>query len=386
MNYEEKWETIKLLGSGGQGKVFLVRNKLEALGIQSKTLSAFRNLSGLVSSQEKQKLYFDELCLGIKERIELEKPSKQGALKILHKPDNARDFELEQERIENEIKSMYDITHPNLLRIIDYDKDSEWFVSEYHPNGSISKNPQLFRGDLLKTLNAVKPLINGIAKLHKKGQIHRDIKPQNIFIDFNGNLILGDFGLIYFQDEQHSRFSKEFSNVGSRDWMPPWAYGRRIDNIEPSFDIFSISKVIWSMVSGIPILPLWYYDRDEFNLENIFPDSSQMKFMNLLFKKCIVENESDCISDINLLHNEINEVITKIENKANIISTNIERRCKVCGKGKYVLIVDRDRDQAANFGLIPQVGDESFKIFTCDYCGHVQLFAIKNGNVPPAWH
>ena len=47
MNYKEKWETIKLLGKGGQGEVFLVHNKLEAIASQNRALSAFRELCGL---------------------------------------------------------------------------------------------------------------------------------------------------------------------------------------------------------------------------------------------------------------------------------------------------------------------------------------------------
>lgn len=387
MDYKEKWETIRRLGKGRQGEVFLVHNKLEALASQDRTLSAFRNLVGLHSGSKTLKKDFDDLSLGINDRIKLEDPGNQGALKILHQPDNARDFELDQERIKNEIQAMHDIDHPNLLKIIDFDEESKWFVSEYHPKGSLSKYPNLYKGDILKTLNSIKPLIEGVAELHEEGRVHRDIKPQNIFLNSRNDLILGDFGLVFFQDEQHSRFSKEFSNVGSRDWMPPWAYGKRVDNIGPSFDIFSIAKVIWSMLSGIEILQLWYYEREDNNLEKIFPDLPEMRLMNNLLKICMVEHEADCLSDIKILIDEINEIVIKIEHKADAISTNIDRRCNVCCKGKYILIIDKDRDKAAKyFGLIPSEGDELFKIFTCSYCGHVQLFLFANDKNPTAWN
>lgn len=384
MDYKERWEIIEKLGSGGQGKVSRVRNKLKTLGVQSEILTAFRNLRGPVTGP-RGLLNIELLCKGINDRMKLEDPSNQGALKVLHKPEKARDFDLARKRIKREIQTMSESDHPNLLKIIDHDDQSEWFVSEYHPNGSLTKHPNMFKGNLHKTLKALRPLITGVAYLHKKEQTHRDIKPQNIFIDVNGNLILGDFGLIYFEDKQQKRLSKTLSNVGSHEWMAPWAYLHRVEDVEPTLDIFPLGKVIWSMVSGMPALPFWYHFKQDYNLIELFPDSSEMKFANSLFKKCIVQEKSDCIADIQEFLDEIGDIITKIETKADIISPEIERLCKVCGIGYYKLIVDRDRDTTVHFGLVPQKIDRSFKIFTCDHCGHVQLFAFGDGESPVAW-
>ena len=56
-------------------------------------------------------------------------------------------------------------------------------------------------------------------------------------MDDNNNLILGDFGLVFYSDNDKPRVSKTFENVGSRDWMPGWAYGKRVEEVNPTFDV-----------------------------------------------------------------------------------------------------------------------------------------------------
>ena len=125
--------------------------------------------------------------------------------------------------------------------------------------------------------------------MHSHNIIHRDIKPENIFINSNNEFVLGDFGLVFFNDNKHTRISNTFSNVGSRDWMPGWAMSKRIEDVNPSFDVFALGKIIWTIISGIPVLPLWYFKEKEHNLEVLFPNKREMKLVNLLLNKCIVE-------------------------------------------------------------------------------------------------
>ena len=57
-------------------------------------------------------------------------------------------------------------------------------------------------------------LLRGLSFLHQEGIIHRDIKPENIFIDQNHNLILGDFGLVIYQENMREPMRVDALPVG----------------------------------------------------------------------------------------------------------------------------------------------------------------------------
>ena len=238
-----------------------------------------------------------------------------------------------------------------------------------------------YSGKVKRALTAIRPIVEGVATLHEKRIVHRDIKPENIFIDENEQLVLGDFGLVFFEDPGHTRISGTIENVGSTDWMPPWAMRMRIENIKPSFDVFSLGKTIWAMVSGEPILLFWYHRREEFNLETMFPDRPEMALFNDLLDKCIVEDEENCLENAGLLLKEIDSLLNALRLGADPIS-NSERPCRVCGFGKYQLTVNRNPTNTYNFGLGRR---NTFKIFVCNNCGHVQLFHCLGSDDPPGW-
>lgn len=390
MEYESRWHVIGVLGQGGQGKVYRVLDASK-FNIDKELRPGLRNslvtLAGSSIAPEKsQKENFELFRKIIVKLGQMENHSHHGALKVLHEPGDAKDADRAEDRIKMEIEAMSEISHPNILKILDHDPEGRWFVSEFHPKGTLVKNEERFTGDFVGSLKAFRPLVEGVSKLHEneKGRVHRDIKPQNVFLDANDNLVLGDFGLVFFSDEKHTRVSGTFENVGSRDWMPGWAFGMRIKDIKPTFDVFSLGKLLWAMVSNKPILQLWYFDRPQFDLEEMFPNAPSIKLANQLFTKCIVQDEENCLPDATALLEEIDKVLSMIDMNADLIGDGIARRCKVCGMGYYELILDRHSPGMHNFGLRP-AGTRSFKVFTCNHCGHVQLFTFDGKQDPPAW-
>jgi len=384
MDYSGKWKVLEEIGSGGQGKVYRVCRAEEYTRVQSGVSQAMRNITARVGYVQQQQEDYNELRKWLPKVLQMEDPANQFALKVLHKPQDARSPQLAKERIKREIAAMQKNLHPDLIKLVDSDPDGGWYVSQFYPGGTLTEKRDAFKGDFVSALKAIRPIVEGVAKLHKEGYVHRDIKPDNIFVGKKNELVLGDFGLVFFEDAQHTRISETYENVGSRDWMPGWAVGMRIDEVKPTFDVFSLGKVLWAMISVKPILRLWYFKKEEFNVERMFPGCASIKWANPLFEKCIVEEERDCLPNAEALLQEIDRTMSIIESDADrITDVRVKRRCHVCGLGEYELIVDGDEAGTVNFGFRPGGGRE-MKIFTCNNCGNVQVFSYI-GKLPPAW-
>ena len=387
MEWTEKWVKVKDLGEGGQGIVYQVLDSKELLNHKDTILNnqSRRNRTDARTPEYQQLV--DEYLNSFGSLVNIYNPSNHLALKVLHKPEDARNAENAVDRMHNEISAMKEIEHPNLLKIYEHDDEFKWYVSEFHRKGSLDIHPNMFKGDAIKALSNVRPLVDGAAKLHDKEYVHRDIKTQNVFVDHDTNLILGDFGLVYRREDNKTRISGKFENVGDWRWMPEWAADRRMEDLNPTFDVFSLGKLLWAMITGKPYHRLWYYKRGDNNLEDQFPKSPEMKYVNELLSKCIVEEEKDCLPNADALLNEIEETIISIESRFEVLRDNMNRRCLVCGDGKYIQKASGQDGTGSftNYGIHRDHPKHKFNVFECSNCGHIQFFHWWDNEVPLAW-
>ena len=73
--------------------------------------------------------------------------------------------------------------------------------------------------------------------------------------------------------------------------------GLRLTDVQPNFDVFSLGKVLWAMIAGRPILPLWYHREPRFNLGEMFPDNESIAFVQKILDRTVVEKPTDCLTD-----------------------------------------------------------------------------------------
>jgi serine/threonine protein kinase len=389
MEKRGKWESIKELGEGGQGKVYLSRDTTIAGDREQRLADIKQSIAGLAGAQhyETQRKTAEALV----DAISLLSPntvdaSSLGALKVLHKPKQENGYDKALERMRQEVTILKQLQHPNILKILDHSIEERWFVGEYHANQTLWDHKERFKGDMLGALTAFKPLVEGVVELHKANRVHRDIKPHNVFIAADGRLVLGDFGIVFFDDPDHTRVTNTYENVGSRDWMPMWAAGMRIEDTRPTFDVFGLGKLLWAMLSGRSLLPLWYHHKRAYELEEMFPKEESIKWARIILDRCIVEDEDNCLSSASQLLELVDEVLHAVKRHGQVVGERIERRCRVCGQGRYELVINEDTTSLRNFGLSP-AGVSTFKVFKCSRCGHVELFHFDDPKSKPmAWN
>ena len=382
MNYG-KWQTIRELGRGGQGVVHLARDTSQ-VKLAEEVLPGIGNAVQFLAgahTQVDRNLRASELAKNITKYLAKDAPQHCAALKVLH--THVRDDHKATERLRREVEVLQEGLHPHIIRILDSSLEKGWFATPYYPLGPLSENKPLFTGKPLEALEAFCSLVSAVVMLHVVGIVHRDIKPENIFVS-GQDLVLGDFGLVHFDDNANTRVSDTYENVGSRDWMPTWAYGKRVDELRPSFDVFSLGKVLWAMISGKTLLPLWYHHEEQYDLTSLFPDDPDMFLINVFLDGCIQEREERVYPSAQEVLKQIDRLLGILNRGGQLLRREAPRFCQACGYGRYRLIAD-DKTQptaSGDFGLTP-VGRVKWRIYRCATCGHIQMFQMQED--PEAW-
>ena len=369
--YGGRWRVIREIGRGGQGTVYEVEDT------RCDTETVFLEKLKIVLSKAMVPINDHDTEVTHRELIQLIRTISgttppRAALKELLPLDESVNERTALDRMKSEIETIRTISHPSLPPILDENIDGGWYVTKFFSGGTLASKPDLYQKQVLDSLRALRPVVEAVAKLHQAEVVHRDIKPANMFIDQAGHLVLGDCGLA-FKREIADRVTETFENVGSRDWMPGWAMGMRLTDVQPNFDVFSLGKVLWAMIAGKPILRLWYHHEPEFNLGTMFPDNESIVFAQTILDKTVVERPTDCLTDATELLDLVDSTVSALTMKVRIVNGDLIRKCLVCGIGKYRQIVDHDVQSQRNFGL-NVISQPKFRIFVCNGCGHCNSF------------
>ena len=202
----------------------------------------------------------------VKERYEIVEILGEGGMAFVYK---ARDKQLQRyvaiktlkpnyvnqekfvDRFRREAQTAANLNHPNIVQIFDWGIDDEpYFVMEYIEGNTltsiISSNRTVGLNDILYIGSQV---ANGLKEAHKRGLVHRDIKPGNIMITPDGKVKVTDFGIVSLQNEE-SDITKTGAVLGTASYISPeQAQGKPV-----SFesDLYSLGTVLYELIAGKP--------------------------------------------------------------------------------------------------------------------------------------
>jgi serine/threonine protein kinase len=189
----------KTLGRGGQGTVYLARSPKSA---EQRRIAGKRVRDLLMQVHS---LHYEPIDLA-KCLLELGNPDPAenlGALKQFEIPADHKDEEAKAiGRLESEIRALENVNHPAVLKLLHSNLGQRFIVTQYHQRGTLDRNLKFYQGNVRLTLEAFRALVDGVREIHKQGAIHRDIKTENIFVATSGELVLGDFGIVFFMQDK----------------------------------------------------------------------------------------------------------------------------------------------------------------------------------------
>lgn len=373
------WEKVRPepLGKGGQSTVFLVRRPERRAG-REKSIDTIKRLSGR-GLGDQTALEFAKASADVARD---EHPSELAALKVFNPRAAGPGAEGQAAaRMQNEIAVLKE-GRPGLLKLLDYSVPESWIVSEYCHHGTLADNLHRYKGNARLAFKSFLSLVQTGSELHKDQIVHRDIKPQNIFVGEGDELLLGDLGIVFLPN-QPERVSFTGESVGPRDFMPPWVFlDEQPGPINPTFDVYMLGKVLWCMVSGRLKLHREDFLEPRLNVVEMFPDVPEMHHVNTVLEKCVVAREKDCLKfaggDLLLILRTLSQVM---ELGGEVLNNNILRLCRVCRLGHYHAVGQIPGTKATlpmyvyrNDGSSSQTAAFSTRAFACDRCGHVDFF------------
>ncbi|MDZ5711607.1 Stk1 family PASTA domain-containing Ser/Thr kinase [Jeotgalibacillus haloalkalitolerans] len=152
-------------------------------------------------------------------------------------------------RFQREAQSATSLTHPNIVSMYDVGDEEDYYflVMEYVEGMTLKQYIQEQSPLALEdAIDIMLQLTSAIAHAHHNGIIHRDIKPQNILIDQEGNIKITDFGIAMALSA--TAITQTNSVMGTVHYLSPEQ--ARGGTASKKSDIYSLGIVMYELITG----------------------------------------------------------------------------------------------------------------------------------------
>lgn len=202
----ERYELVRLLGSGGMGRVYLAQDRLTGRPVALKLLPAPGAAADTASAR----------------------------------PDSPAEL---LRRFVKEAQLLGSLRHPNIVQLLAFHPEAAVLVMEYLPGGSLAQRPLPLPPAVVQRV--LLDVLAGLAAAHAAGVLHRDLKPHNLLGSATGETRLGDFGAAYLQALGVTRTE---SYIGTLAYMAP----EQLSGQPLSFatDLYALAVTAFQLLTG----------------------------------------------------------------------------------------------------------------------------------------
>lgn len=167
-------------------------------------------------------------------------------------PTKRKEF---RDRFRREAAMAARLDHPNIVSVFDVEAGAEnnYYVMEFLDGHSLRRELEQ-KGGVMRASDYA-PLLNqiaaGLGYAHNLNLVHRDVKPDNIFILKDGQVKITDFGIARMVDYEQTHLTKTGVMLGTLAYVSPEQL-QDAKNVDHRADLFSLGVVTYECLSGRP--------------------------------------------------------------------------------------------------------------------------------------
>ncbi|MGH7540282.1 MAG: protein kinase domain-containing protein, partial [Gemmatimonadota bacterium] len=161
-----------------------------------------------------------------------------------------------RERLWREARAAASLNHPGICQVFDVGEERKgelWVAMELLEGDSLEKRLEGGPARPAEAVEIVRGILAPLGYLHRRGFVHRDVKPSNVFLTPHGVKLL-DFGLARpIADSDDARLTRTGAIVGSPRYMAPEQW--RGEEVGPRADLFACGAILFEMLTGRQAFP-----------------------------------------------------------------------------------------------------------------------------------
>ena len=178
--------------------------------------------------------------------------SQTVAIKILHSSLHSQEslirFRMEQEILAN-------LNHPNIAHFVDAGMtkdDNPYFIMEYVEGVSITEYCKKNELPKREKLQLFRQLCEAVCYAHRNLVVHRDLKPNNVFVNKDGKVKVLDFSIAKLLDPEFSDLTMVQTRAGTKLLSPTYCAPEQflMDPITTATDVYTLGLILYEILSG----------------------------------------------------------------------------------------------------------------------------------------
>lgn len=331
-----KYKIERVLGQGGFGITYLAKQKVSVAG-------ALGTIDAEIEVTIKE-FFMKELC----------NRDETSSMVTVPSTGSAELVEKFRQKFIKEAKNISKLTHPHIIKVLDVfeENGTAYYVMEYIDGGSLSDLIEK-KGSLSEdeTLKYTRQIASALQYIHAHNMNHLDVKPGNVLLRQNGDVVLIDFGMSKNYDMAGEQTTS--SPIGVSVGYAPIEQSRvgGLEMFSPETDIYSLGATMFKMLTGqtppeatavfdegLPELPSWVSEKTKQIIKTSMQPRKQERYQNIGDFIKMLDMEQPYVSSVHM------------ENKIDTASEETVLRASVENLGPYFRDENKQQLKASSLG------------------------------------